>query len=69
MSGLLKKDDQARFSIDLGANERSSSVLTKLLIATLQKFDYYEGLNTGLNTNAKNKIQEGCLIDIFQIVH
>ena len=27
MSGLFKKDDRARFSIELGANERSSSVL------------------------------------------
>merc|ERR1739838_87102 len=30
MSGLHKKDDRARFSIELGANERSSSVLTNL---------------------------------------
>ena len=26
MSGLIKKDGRARFSIELGANERSSSV-------------------------------------------
>ena len=29
MSGLSKKDDRARFSIELGANERSSSVHKK----------------------------------------